>query len=206
MLRRNAKCKMQNAKRSRFLRSFVILHFAFCILHYTAPSSPAQPAPQGGASEFVGQPIVEIVLEQEGQRLNDPLLQELLATRVGQPLSIADVRDSFDHLFSLGRFDDIQPTAEAAPGGVRLRYVLVPSHPVDRVEFRGILGMAEGEVRRILTDRYGRTPPESRAEQAARTLQAEYRDRGYPAATVKHRVEQSHNPDRATLIFDIDAG
>jgi outer membrane protein insertion porin family len=197
---------MQNAKRSRFLRSFVILHFAFCILHYTAPSSPAQPAPQGGASEFVGQPIVEIVLEQEGQRLNDPLLQELLATRVGQPLSIADVRDSFDHLFSLGRFDDIQPTAEAAPGGVRLRYVLVPSHPVDRVEFRGILGMAEGEVRRILTDRYGRTPPESRAEQAARTLQAEYRDRGYPAATVKHRVEQSHNPDRATLIFDIDAG
>src|SRR5690606_27110098 len=33
-----------------------------------------------------------------------------------------------------------------------------------------------------------------------------YRSRGYPNARITSRIVEAHNPDRATLIFDIDAG
>ena len=135
MLRINANCKMQNANPARLRRAGLCLHLAFCILH--CPLSAA------AQEDFVGRTIVDVVIEEEGQRVSDPLIYGLVQTRVGQPLSMRDVRDTFNHLDNLRRFDDIQPTAEAAPGGVRVRYVLVPAHPIDRILFRGDVGVPE---------------------------------------------------------------
>jgi outer membrane protein assembly factor BamA len=154
----------------------------------------------------VGEPIVEVVVQQEGRGVTDPLVLGLIATTVGEPLAMRDVRETIEHLTSLRRYDDIQPTAENVPGGVRITYVLFPSHPVDRVEFTGTLGVPESDLRRLLTDRYGRAPAAGRAAEAVDLLRRTYRSRGYPAATVVTRIEEAHNPDRATLIFQIEAG
>jgi outer membrane protein assembly complex protein YaeT len=158
------------------------------------------------AQDLIGQPVVDVIVEQEGQRVIDPLILGLVQTRVGQPLSMTDVRETFDHLFALRRFDDIRPTAEAVAGGVRLRYVLMPSHPIDRLEFRGTVSVSEADLRRVVTDRFGRSPNPARAAEAALLLQTEYRRRGYPAASVAARIEPTHNPDRATLVFDVNSG
>ena len=198
MLRINANCKMQNANPARLRRAGLCLHLAFCILH--CPLSAA------AQEDFVGRTIVDVVIEEEGQRVSDPLIYGLVQTRVGQPLSMRDVRDTFNHLDNLRRFDDIQPTAEAAPGGVRVRYVLVPAHPIDRILFRGDVGVPEDDLRRVVTDRLGRTPSMSRADEAAALLVAAYRTRGYPAATVKPALEVSHTPHRTTLTLAINAG
>jgi outer membrane protein insertion porin family len=179
--------------------SCVLLHFAFCILHSWA-SAPA------GAQDLVGQPVVENVVEQEGQRIIDPGVLDLVQTRVGQPLSMTAVRATSDHLFNLRRFDDIQPIAEPVAGGVRVRYVLMPSHPVDRIEFNGNAAVSEGDLRRVVTDRFGSSPNPARADEAAAVLQNAYRPRGYPAAKVAARVVPTHNPHRSTLFFDVDAG
>jgi outer membrane protein insertion porin family len=175
------------------------LHSAFCILHFIAPS-------RATAQDLIGQPVVEVVVEEEGQRVADPVVLNLLQTRVGQPLSMADVRTTYDHLYNLRRFDDIQTSAEPVAGGVRIRYTLVPSHPIDRIEFQGDVALSENDLRRVVTDRYGRSPNPARAAEAAVTLQNEYRRRGYPAASVAARVEATHNPHRATLMFDVNAG
>jgi outer membrane protein insertion porin family len=196
-VRRNAKFKMQNANAA--WRAALLLHFASCILHVLAPSTAA-------AQDLIGQPIVEIVVEQEGERVTDPAILNLVETRVGQPLSMTQVRETLDHLLNLRRFDDVQPRAEAAPGGVRLRYVLMPSHPVDRIEFNNNGSVSESDLRRLVTDRFDRSPNPSRAAEIAAALKTEYRRRGYPAATVNPRVVATHKPDRSTLIFDIDPG
>jgi outer membrane protein insertion porin family len=193
----NSKFKIQNAN-GAWRRIAVCLHFAFCISHYSEAPAYAQ--------DLIGQPIVEIVIEQEGQPVTDALIRSLIETVVGEPLSMRDVRETEEHLYNLRRFDDIQPRAEAVPGGVRLRYVLFPSHPVDRVEFRGMLGVSEEDLRRVVTDRFGRTPAAARRDEVAARLRAAYRDRGYPAAQVTARLEETHNPDRATLVLDIAAG
>jgi outer membrane protein assembly complex protein YaeT len=190
---------MQNANTTWFRTTCVLLHFAFCILHCVA-------LPVATAQDLVGQPVVEIVVEQEGQRVSDPGVLDLIQTRVGQPLAMTAVRSTSDHLFLLRRFDDIQPIAEAANGGVRVRYVLTPSHPIDRIEFSGNVAVSEGDLRRVVTDRFGNSPNPARADEAATVVRNAYRPRGYPAAQVSARVVSTHDPHRSTLVFDVDAG
>jgi outer membrane protein insertion porin family len=154
----------------------------------------------------VGQPILEVLIEQEGKPLTDPLVRTLIETTAGEPLSMLEVRESIDHLMNLRRFEDVQPMADVVPGGVRLRYVLVPTHPVDRVEFTGTLGVGEGDLRRMVVDRFGRSPAAARRDEIAAALIQLYRDRGYPGSRVTPRIEETHDPDRATLYFEIEAG
>jgi outer membrane protein insertion porin family len=160
----------------------------------------------GPALAQVGQPIVEVRLEQEGRTIADSTLMALVETRVGEALSMQDVRETTSHLMSLGRFENVETMTDALPGGVRVRYLLVPLHPVDRIEFRGNLGLGESELRRVVQNRFGRAPAAARRTEVAETLQATYRLRGFPSATVATRIEETHDPDRATLFLDIDAG
>ena len=159
------------------------------------------------AAAFAQAPVItDIRIEQEGRAVDDRLIARLIETRVGEPLSMREVRETLSHLTSLNRFDDVQVLQEPAGGGIRLRYVLFPLHPVDRVEFRGELGLAERDIRRVLTERFGAAPAAGRVEEVAEALRTLYGDRGYPAARVTPRIEETHAPDRATMVFDIGAG
>jgi outer membrane protein assembly complex protein YaeT len=191
---RHSQFTIRHANRA-WWRVTVCLPFALCLLTYSA-SAEAQ----------VGERILEVVIEQEGQPVTDPLVLSLIETVVGEPLSMRDVRETEEHLYNLQRFDDIQPRAEVVPGGVRVRYVLFPSHPVDVLDFRGTLGLSERDLRRVITDRFGRTPAAARKDEVAERLTLAYRQRGYPAAQVVARIEETHDPDRATMILDIMAG
>jgi len=168
---------------------------ALCLLG-AAGSVAAQAAPV----------ITEIQLEQEGRPVADPLVLSLLETSVGEPLSMQDVRETITHLTSLRRFEDVQVFQEPAGAGIRLRYVLYPLHPVDRVEFRGTLGLREDDIRAVIAERFGPAPSSARADEAADALRAVYRERGYVSARVASRIEETHVPDRATMAFEIDAG
>ena len=121
---------------------------------------------------------------------------------------MAQVRESMTHFYGLGRFEDVRVDADMTPpGGVALRYELEPIHTVTKVEFRGDLGLSDGTLRGRMVDRFGATPPASRAADVAAALEQLYRDRGYEKATVKPAPPVlQHEPDRATLIFDVVSG
>jgi outer membrane protein insertion porin family len=176
-------------------------HFAFCILHYTIALAQAPSEPTG-----VDQPVVAVQIEQEGQPVTDSAITSLIQTRVGQPLSMRDVKETFNHLISLNRFADVQPLSEPVAGGVRVTWRLLPLHPIDRVEFNGMTGLSEGDLRQTLTERYRGVPTEGHVDEARDALLTELRRRGYRSATVTPRVVPTHNPDRATLTFDVQAG
>ena len=120
----------------------------------------AQPAPA----------ILEVRIEQEGRPVDDRVVSGLIETAVGEPLSMREVRETLTHLTSLNRYEDVQVLQEPLGTGIRLRYVLVPLHPVDRVDFRGALGLPEGEVRRTITERFGPVPSSGRAPEIAAAL------------------------------------
>ncbi|HET9362563.1 MAG TPA: POTRA domain-containing protein, partial [Vicinamibacterales bacterium] len=178
-----------------FVRVLLGLGYAVWILTDAAP-----------ARAQVGERVVEIVIEQEGQRVTEPTITRLIQTRVGEPLSIADVRETTDHLYSLRRFDDVQTSSEPVPNGIRLRYTLFPLHPIDRIEFRGTLGLSQGSLRTLVVDRFGDSPRSGQLVEVAEALRAEYRRKGYDRASITPRVEESHNPDRATLVIDVQSG
>jgi len=178
-------------KTLRFLSS------GFCVLSCVGVSA---------ASAQTRPVITEVRVEQEGRPLADRLISRLIETTAGEPLSMLDVRETLSHLTSLNRFEDVQVLQEPTPGGVRLRYVLFPLHPVDRIEFRGTLGLPEREIRRVITERFGAAPSSGRVEDVAEALRSIYADRGYPAARVTPRIEETHQPDRATMVLEVASG
>jgi outer membrane protein assembly factor BamA len=103
---------------------------------------------QPPVEKFSGRPISTVQVLVERAQAPEPALAELVETRVGQPLSMADVRETITHLFSLGRFQDIQvEVSDAADGGVEVRYNVIPIHAVEELEFDGTLGLSEGLLR-----------------------------------------------------------
>ena len=151
--------------------------------------------------------ITQVVVEREGRVVTDPFILSLLETTPGEPLSMRDVRETIAHLIGLDAFEDVRVLQEKAPsGGVLIRYVLVPAHPIDRVEFEGALRVDEDDLRRLVVDELGPTPRAAQAGGATEALKRALRDRGYPQAEVVARVQETHNPDRATLVFAVNAG
>jgi outer membrane protein insertion porin family len=162
---------------------------------------------QSAADKYSGRPVADVRLFIERQPTADTTLLELVETRAGQPLSMAAVRESITHLYSLGRFQDVQVEATDAPNGaVSLSYNLIPVHAVERVRFEGKLGLSEGLLRDTVEERFGRTPQVGRAAEVTRVLERLYTDRGYFKASIRPVSSELQNPQRTLLTFEIDGG
>jgi outer membrane protein insertion porin family len=185
---------MQKANRA-WLRAALCLPCVFGMLS-VAGVAAAQSPPT----------VTEIRVEQEGRVITDPSITSLIENGIGQPLSMRDVRESITHLTSLDRYDDVQVFRDDVATGVRVRYVLVPAHPVDRLEFRGMLGLPEDDLRRVVRDQFGLIPPATRMTAVVEALREAYTSRGYPQAMINAHIDPTHNPDRATMVFDVTAG
>ncbi|MEO6214236.1 MAG: POTRA domain-containing protein [Vicinamibacterales bacterium] len=173
-----------------------------CVLFVAQVSLP----PGKGAAAFVGKNIVATEIVLEGRHSDDAALRDLVETRTGTPLSMATVRESMSHLYSLGRFQDIQVEAYDVPGGIHVRFNVIPVHVVQRVEFRGNIGLSIGDLAGAVSDRFGATPSPGRAIEVAQMLQRYYEDRGYLRSVVRPTQEVFHDPDRTVLVFEIQAG
>jgi outer membrane protein insertion porin family len=185
----------------------ILLALALLIGQAQAPAAPVvSPQAPSPAAVFAGRPVVRAEVSIEGRVTDSPMLEELIETRPGSTLSMVSVRATIAHLFSLGRFQEISVDARAVEGGVALTYALVPVHSVQRIEFRGNLGLPESALRRAVTDRFGSAPPASRAASVAEMLQSYYFDRGYLGAAIRPVVEVVHEPDGTILTFEIEAG
>lgn len=160
-------------------------------------------------ADYLGKSIASVRLVIEERETTDPALLRFVDTRVGRPLSMADVRESVTHLFSLGRFEDVRADATLEPGGVALRYELSPIHPVTKIVFAGDLrapGVDRGRLRRAVVDRFGASPPLGRAGEVGRVVAESLRERGYLHASVNPRAEIQHAPERARLVLTIEPG
>ena len=119
-----------------------------------ALGSEAWAASAASVDEYVGRPVVEVRFVSEGRPVPDPALLDLVETRVGPPLSMRQIRESLLHLFTLGRFQDVQVDATPLQQGVALRYELIPLQVVERLRVprppRALEGAAARHDRRAL--------------------------------------------------------
>ena len=163
-------------------------------------------------TDYVGKPIASVRFVVEGRDAGDPSLSDRVQTRVGGALSMADVRESVTHLYSLGLFEDVRVDASLAANGVAgvaVRYDLSPVHPVSKIAFAwksSAAGVDEGRLRRAAIERGGRSLRVSRAAELADAVRAALGERGYLNPTVTPGTEVSHRPHSTTLVFTIDPG
>ena len=184
------------------MRFRVLVFLAALILSAAGPGFA-----QDGAAGYAGRPVTGVAVLVDGQPAAEPVLAELVETRIGQPLLPAAVRESIAHFYSLGRFQDIQVEAFDAPGGgVELRYNLIPIQLVDRIEFRGQLGLSERFLRNTVNERFGRAPQPGRAADVARALERLYEDHGYFKAAVRPVSSDAPDVPGTVLTFEIASG
>lgn len=184
------------------MRRWALLAVSAALAAGVVPAS-AQPS----ADVHVGRVITSVDVLVDGRTGSEAAMADLVETRVGDRLSLAEVRESIAHLYSLGRFQDIQVEAFAAPdGSVALRYNLIPVHAVARLEFRGDLGLSERLLRNTVRDRFGRTPQPGRAAEVVRTLERLYEDHGFFRAAVRSEASTLREPARTVLTFEVEAG
>ena len=163
----------------------------------------AQSAPES----YSGRQVTAVRVAIDGAPTTEAALIDLIETRPGQNLTLAAVRESIAHLYSLARFQDVQVEAiDGSGGAIELRYNLVAIRAVDKVDFRGSLGLSEGLLRDTVAERFGRAPQPGRAQEVTRELERLYQDRGYFRASIRPGSAELHDPERTILTFDIEAG
>lgn len=168
----------------------------------------AAPA-RADVADYLGHPVTGIRVESEGRGIDDEAVLGLLETAVGRPLAMRDVRASVAHLFSLGRFADVVVRARTTAGGVAISYELQPLHPITTFAFSGLAGtpgIDRGDLRRIVEERFGSSPPAGRALEMAAFVATRLREAGYRRAAVTPRVDLEHDPERGTLVFGVTPG
>lgn len=163
-------------------------------------------AAQAAVADYLGKPVAAVRLTIEERETTDPALTQIVATEIGRPLSMAQVRESLTHLYSLGRFEGVSVDATLENGRVLLHYELSPIHSVTSIRFEGpsAAGVQRSALRRAITDRYGVTPQLTRTADMARTVEGVLADLGYLHPVVTSRAEISHDPDQAALVFAVD--
>src|SRR5207237_967327 len=63
---------------------------------------------QASVDDYLGKTISEVHVRSIGTELRDPVLAEIVETKAGTPLTMADVRETLAHLFGLGRYQNIE--------------------------------------------------------------------------------------------------
>ena len=166
---------------------------------------PAVPAPAAQAVEdFLGKNVVEVRLAVDGRPFEDAAAREMVETRVGEPLSMREVRETLAHLFSLGRYRTVEVGAGASRGGVALLYALRSLDTIDRVAFEGGRGVSEARLRRLIARRHGAAFLAGEAEAVAGTVRGAYAEQGFFTPRVRHEV--GGTASARVLRLSIDAG
>ena len=166
-------------------------------------------AAPAGAAEFealLGRRLTDVRLLADAAPVTEPAVLMLVETRVGEPLVMADVRQTIDHLVTLGRFADIRVFGEADGDGVRLRYDLVPIERVVRVRFDGPRPLDDDALRADLDERFGTMPPVSRRDELAQAIADRYRARGFAGARVDLRLTPAGRPGEVVAVVAVTPG
>jgi outer membrane protein insertion porin family len=159
--------------------------------------------------EFLGRTLVDVRVELGTVPLVERSVLELVETRVGEPLSMEQVRETIEHFVGLGRFEDIRVFAQPASTtgeGVVLRWLLVPVQRIVEIQVAGQTAFDEGTLRAVITERFGVSPPISRVAEIEKILTEYYRDRGYGRSTIRSQLVAGRAPELATLSLTIDPG
>lgn len=164
------------------MRRWILLLLAGLCLQ-AVPGQAAQ-----AVDGFIGQSVVEVRLVADGRPLESAAARRMVETRVGEPLSMRQVRESLAHLFSLGLYRAVDVVAGASRGGVALRYELQSLETIAGVEFEGARDVSAEELRRLIVQRHGATFPAGEAEAVADTVRRAYAENGFFNPRVLYEV------------------
>jgi outer membrane protein insertion porin family len=144
--------------------------------------SPAA-AGEGGRRPGEGTPVIDVKYQSDG-RFDTAVLAQYITVKVGQPLSIRDVRSSIKSLFATGDFRDVRVDEVASGNGVAITFNLSLNYRVGRITLEGLRGRERARADRELTVHQGDVLSLSAVDHSAVAVQEMLNHLGYLEATV----------------------
>ena len=171
-----------------------------------APPAASQVQNLPDLSQWIGRTVTLVHVEIEGQPVAQASLFALLEVRRGAPLTEEAVRESLEHLRNLDRYETVTVTPQADGEGVVVLFALTPRHLIDRLEFRGTLGLDGRSLERAVLEQTGGRLVAVKNDAAADAVRRLLADEGFYRPVVETTVEPRHDVHAATLVLTVDAG
>ena len=169
-------------------------------------AAPAPARAQDALDRLLGQPISSVELQVEGRPETAAPLLALIDIKPGDRFSVENYRRVTSRFNQVPRFESIQVLADERPAGLVLIFNLEPRHPVDRLEFRGETGLTDTELQRLVREQFNGLPAFARLTEVEDAVGLILRNEGYQSPQVSPQIVRLHDPDRSTLVIDVQAG
>src|SRR3954470_14799469 len=131
---------------------------------------------------------------------------QLVAVKVGEPLSLRNVQASVKSLFATGNFRDIRVDSTPAGNGAAVVFALYTNFRISSIDFDGLGGAERDRALRTLTFHRGDILSLNAVDHGALAVQDMLRHSGYLAATVDPETSFVRPQSRAAIIFHVTRG
>lgn len=168
---------------------------------------PAQTAPLGPISSYLGLPIREVRFAGVPER-EKAHLRELLPQKVGEALDRERVRDSVKVLFESGLFADIQVEAEKTlDNGVVLTFSSVSNDFIGTVNVEGDPGRpSANQIVSATKFQLGEVYTPEKLERAQKNILQLMSDNGYYRASLTHDEHAHPETNQMDILFRLTPG
>jgi len=131
---------------------------------------------------------------------------QLIAVKVGEPLSLRNVQASVKSLFATGNFRDIRVDSTTSGNGVAVVFALYTNFRISSIDFEGLSGPDRDRAMRSFTFHVGDILSLNAVDHGAVAVQDMLRHSGYLDATVDPETSFVRPQSRAAIIFHVARG
>ena len=160
--------------------------------------------PSNGFGQQQQQPLIGSILIEGHANVDEPLIQSMIALKVGNPYNPRDGATTIKQLYRLGLFEDIRIYVGMAANGLVVT-VNVKEYPLlDRIEFNGNKKLKDDELDRLSGIFQGQALSPFRKKSVEDNLTQAYYEKGYLLVTIDIRVLVERN--NAIMRVEIEEG
>lgn len=129
--------------------------------------------------------IVRAIKVQGNERVDSANILYYIKTKVGEPLSLRQIRRDIEQVFSLGQFKDIRVDTHPLDNGVEVIFIVEEISSIGDVRIIGNHTIEEIEIRKNISIRRGTSFKEHRIKDAIEKITSMYHERGYFFVKIK---------------------
>jgi outer membrane protein insertion porin family len=167
------------------MANFLRVNVSFLLLFLFVLGAQTVWAQQGGGK------IVRDLKIQGNQRIASSNILYYVKTKVGDPLSLTQIRRDIEQIFSLGQFKDIQVDTNDIGDGVEVIFIVVEIPSIGDVRLVGNSSIETTEIRKNISLKRGATYKEHSVKDAVDKITGMYHEKGYFFANVKIDTDKS---------------
>ena len=151
-------------------------------------------------------PIVTKIDYRADARFDTKLLENYVALKVGQPMSLRNTQASIKSLFATGDFRDVRVESTPSEGGVDVTIVLSLNYRVASLTFEGLHGKERERAEREMSVHDGDVLSLNAVDRSSTAVQQYLNRVGYFEATVDPETQFERSLSRATVIMHVTTG